>query len=106
MYRIFYNLLESQYFYGDFLIEPHGMMEKWIVGILGRKSGERIIRQEMLNLLFLMMLPEHLFAGFSAKIIHQNKKTNEITYDLNTGFFKPIIPRFQHSIVPFVSEAN
>jgi hypothetical protein len=70
------------------------------------KSGKRTILQEMLNLLFLMMLSEHLFAGFSAKIIHQKKKTNEIIYDLNTGFFKPIIPRFHYSIIPIVSEAN
>jgi hypothetical protein len=43
---------------------------------------------------------------FSAKILHQNKKINEIICVLNTGFFKPIIPRFQHSIIPIVSEAN
>jgi hypothetical protein len=70
------------------------------------KSGKPAIIQEMLNLLFLMMLAEHLFAGFSAKIIHRNKKTDEIIYDLNTDFFKPIIPRFQYSIIPIVSEAN
>jgi len=60
----------------------------------------------MLNLLFLMMLAKHLFSGFSAGIRHQNKKVNEIIWVLNTGFFKPIIPRFQHSIIPIVSEAN
>ena len=33
-------------------------------GILGMKSGKRTILQEMLNLLFLMMLSRHLFSGF------------------------------------------
>jgi hypothetical protein len=33
-------------------------------------------------------------------------KSNRIKEVLNTGFFKPIIPRFQHSIIPIVSEAN
>jgi hypothetical protein len=47
-----------------------------------------------------MMLAKHLFSGFSAEIRHQNKKINEIIWVLNTGFFKPIIPRFQHSIIP------
>jgi hypothetical protein len=75
-------------------------------GILGMKSGKRNILQEMLNLFFLMMLARHLFSGFSAKILHQNKKINEIICVLKTGFFKPIIPRFQHSNIPIVSEAN
>jgi len=70
------------------------------------KSGKRTMLQEMLNLLFLMMLSKHLFSGFSSKIIHQNKKINEIIFSLNTGFFKSIIPSFQHSIIPIVSEAN
>jgi hypothetical protein len=30
-------------------------------------------------------------------LIHQIKKTNEIICVLNTGFFKPIIPRFHYS---------
>ncbi len=46
---------------------------------------------------------------FSPKILHQNKKINEIICVLNSGFFKPIIPRFQHSIIlrlRRMSEAN
>jgi hypothetical protein len=86
--------------------KPHGIMEYRNDGILGMKSGKRNILQEMLNLFFLMMLARHLFSGFSAKILHQNKKINEIICVLKTGFFKPIIPRFQHSNIPIVSEAN
>jgi predicted lactoylglutathione lyase len=82
------------------------MMEEWNFGILGMKSGIRAILQEMSNLLFLMLLARQLFSGFSAKIIHQNKKINEIICVLNIGLFKPIIPIFQHSITPIVSEAN
>jgi hypothetical protein len=86
--------------------KPHGIMESRNDGILVMKSGIRTILQEILNLLFLMMLTRHLFSGLSAKILHQNKKINEIICVLNTGFFKPIIPRFQHSNIPIVSEVN
>ncbi|CAB1064550.1 hypothetical protein D1BOALGB6SA_9346 [Olavius sp. associated proteobacterium Delta 1] len=64
------------------------------------KSGKRTILQELLNLFVLMMLSKYLFSVFSAEILHQNKKINEIICGLNTGFFKPIIPKFQHSILP------
>jgi hypothetical protein len=45
--------------------EPPGMMEKWNVGILGMKSGNRFILHKMLNLHFMMMLVRHLFSAFS-----------------------------------------
>jgi hypothetical protein len=41
-----------------------------------------------------------IFCFFCPKIIHKNKKINEIICILNMGLFKPIIPRFQHSIIP------
>jgi hypothetical protein len=53
-----------------------------------------------------MMLKGIYSLVFSAKIRHQNKKINEIIWVWNTGFFEPIIPRFQDSIIPIVSEAN
>jgi hypothetical protein len=46
------------------------------------------------------------FLIFPLKYAIKNKKFNEIICGLNTGFFKPIIPGFQHSIIPIVSEAN
>jgi hypothetical protein len=64
------------------------------------KNGKRAILQKMSNLLLLMMLAKHLLSGFSAEIRHQNKKINEIICVLSKGFFKPIIPRFQLSIIP------
>jgi len=79
------------------------MVERWNIGHEKRNTDYFIRNVEFT---FLNYAHRHLFSGFSAKIPHQNKKSNEIICVLNTGFFKPIIPRFQHSIIPIVSEAN
>ena len=47
-----------------------------------------------------------IFCFLPHKILHQNKKINAIICALSSVFFKPIIPLFQHSIIPIVSEAN
>jgi hypothetical protein len=47
-----------------------------------------------------------IFCFLPNKLLHQNKKINAIICALNSVFFKPMIPRFQYSIIPIVSEAN
>ncbi|MBW2252315.1 MAG: hypothetical protein JRF60_17235 [Deltaproteobacteria bacterium] len=47
-----------------------------------------------------------IFCFLRRKILHQNKIINAKIYALSSVFFKPIIPQFQHSIIPIVSAAN
>jgi hypothetical protein len=47
-----------------------------------------------------------IFCFLLSKLRHQNKKINAIICALTSVFFKPSILRFQHSIIPIVSEAN
>ena len=75
------------------------MVECWNIGM---KIGKWTILKEILNLVFLIILTGFYFLVFSAKILHQNKKIDEILCVSNAGFFKPIIPLFQHSIIPIV----
>jgi hypothetical protein len=41
-----------------------------------------------------------IFCFLPNRLFHQNKKINAIICALNSVFFKPIIPRFQYSIIP------
>jgi hypothetical protein len=70
------------------------MMERWNIGHEKQNTDYPI---KMLNLLFLMMLTGIYFLVFSGKIRHQKKKINQIIYVLNTGPFKPILPRFHYA---------
>jgi hypothetical protein len=89
--------------------EPHGMMEKWNVGILGMKSGNRSILKKMLNLQFMMMLVRHPFSAFSkysTPLLRENQY-NYIRFDsLNPPFHYPQAPIFQYSIVPSFSASG
>jgi len=42
-----------------------------------------------------------VFNSFTHKIGHQNKKIYAIICALRFFFFKPIIPQFHHSIIPY-----
>jgi len=75
------------------------MLEYWNVGILGMKSGKRHILK-MLGLHLLMMFTRQLFSTFDSKILDKDNKINVIIFSLISLFFKPIIPLFQHSIIP------
>ena len=81
--------------YDHFLVEPHGMMECWNIGHEKRKTDYHIKKCWIYS--FWWCSQASIFWFFFGKIRHQNKKINQIIYVLNTGFFKSIIPRFQHS---------
>jgi hypothetical protein len=63
------------------------------------KNGKRAILQEMMNLQYLMM-PVRRPKSTPSKL---NNQCINMRFDF---FFKPIIPLFQHSTIPIVSEAN
>jgi hypothetical protein len=50
--------------------------------------------------------PTSIFRFLPHKLLDESKKINAIIRALRSDFFKPIIPQFQHSKIPIVSEAN
>jgi hypothetical protein len=64
------------------------------------------LSKKMLSLLFLMILIRQLFSAFATHHTTSNKKIDAKICTLISVFFKPIIPQFQHSIIPTMSEAT
>jgi hypothetical protein len=87
---------------GFFVCKPHGMLECWNTGYKKRKTKSFFNNVE--STLFDDARQTSIFCLYPkstpSKLNHQCKN---MRVDF---FFKPIIPFFQHSIIPIVSEAN